>query len=267
LNPVKLLFFLTTGLAVCNAATVYNSIPNPLPGNVPRLGYQATQTAEFGNAVNLAGTERALTTATVVMSDWAKESDYQTVGTSAGYNHPLTLTFYDVGAGGTVGSVIASITQSAFIPWRPEVTTFNGIAFTVDFDFTGLGVVLPDQVIYGLAYNTQTWGANPIGAPGPYNSLNFGYATVAPTVGTNVDPDAAYWNTSTAANYTDLGVGGVGTFRQDTLWSPYSGAIAINAEQVPEPGTWMLLSGGIALLAASKRWKLQLAPKSEDNRA
>ena len=30
------------------AGTMYNSIPSPLPGNVPSWGYQATGTAEFG---------------------------------------------------------------------------------------------------------------------------------------------------------------------------------------------------------------------------
>jgi hypothetical protein len=42
----------------------------------------------------------------------------------------------------------------------------------VAFDFTGTTV--PNSLIYGLAFNTETWGANPIGTSGPYNSLNFG---------------------------------------------------------------------------------------------
>jgi len=262
LNPAKLLLLLTSSLAVCGATTVYDSTPSPLPGGVPSLGYQATSASEFGNAINLAGTDRILTTATVVMSDWAKESDYQTVGTTPGYNHPLTLTFYDVGAGGTVGAVLASITQSVFVPWRPEVYGFGGIAFTVNFDFTGLNIVLPDQLIYGLAYNTELSGANPIGAPGPYNALNFGLATVAPTIGSNVDPDVAYWNTSLGANYADGGAGGVGTFRKDTGWGDplYSGAISIDAVPAPEPGSFLLLTGGLLFVPFLRR---RLSQKGE----
>jgi len=183
------------------------------------------------------------------MSDWAYESQYEAIGTSAGFNLPLTLNLYDVGAGDTVGSQIATQTVDAFIPWRPEPggscsdgftwqasdgSCYNGLAFQVNFDFSG--VTVPDSIIYGLAYNTADYGYNPIGTPGPYNSLNFGLADVPPSVGSNPLPDTAYWNTSYAGFYTDGGAGGVGTFRQDTNWSPYSGAITFNAA-VPEPGS------------------------------
>src|SRR5262249_11263711 len=80
--------------------------------------------------------------------------------------------------------------------------------------------------IYGVSYNTQTWGYNPIGVGGPYVSLNFGLAQVPPTVGSNPFPDTGYWNTQTAANYADGGAGGVGVFRRDTNWTPFSGAIS-----------------------------------------
>ena len=42
------------------------------------------------------------------------------------------------------------------------------------------------------AYNTESAGYAPIGAPGPYNSLNVGALTVNPTVGTDVDEDMAF---------------------------------------------------------------------------
>jgi len=47
-----------TALAVPAPTIVYDAIPNPLAPNYPSLGFQATQTAEFGDYVHLAGTNR-----------------------------------------------------------------------------------------------------------------------------------------------------------------------------------------------------------------
>jgi hypothetical protein len=220
-------------------AVIYDNIPAPLPPNVPSLGYQATQTAEFGGLIQFAGSGRGLTQVTLVMSDWALASTYGSL--SPTWNHPITLNLYNVdnsGATPAPGSLIATQTHTFAIPWRPEAdptcsngtawrapdgNCYNGYAFTIAFDFTGTTV--PNQIIYGVAYNTNTWGYAPIGAPGPYESLNFGLAQVQPTTGTNPFPDTAYWNTMTPTNYADGGAAGVGVFRRDTNWTPYSGAI------------------------------------------
>src|SRR5438045_9373767 len=58
------------------ASVIYNSIPSPLPPNVPSLGYQATQTSEFGDLIQFGGASRVLKQVTLVMSDWALASDY-----------------------------------------------------------------------------------------------------------------------------------------------------------------------------------------------
>ena len=42
-----------------------------------------------------------------------------------------------------------------------------------------------------------------------------------------------YWNTLTAANYTDGGAGGVGIFRLDTGWTPYTPAVRFTTFAVP----------------------------------
>ena len=247
------------GLAL-SAAPVYSTIPTPLPYNLPSLGYEANQTSEFGSLIALNGGNPAtLVSATVVLSDWALESTYEKVGTSTGFFVPLTLTLYNTGAGWNVGAAIYTATISAFVPWRPEAdptcgggawragdgNCYSGLAAEATFALPAVSV--PGQFIYGVAFNTADYGYSPTHVPGPYNSLNFALSTVAPFVGTNPLPGTVYWNTSTPGNYTDLGVAGVGIFRQDQNWLPYTPAVEFDA-QVPEPSTLALAAGGLALL-------------------
>lgn len=263
-----------TFTASLQGATIYNNIPGPLPPNVSSLGYQANQTAQFGDLITFAGTDRSLTTVTLIMSDWALASTYGSM--SPTWSHPITLNLFNVdnsGANPAPGTLIATQTTTFAIPWRPEAdptcaggtawragdgNCYNGFAFAITFNMSGTTV--PGQIIYGVAYNTNTWGANPIGAPGPYESLNFGLnSNSPPTTGTRPFPDTAYWNTMTPGNYTDGGAGGVGTFRRDTAWTPFSGAVSFNAttlSSTPEPGTLAMLGMGllgIGLIARRRR--------------
>lgn len=96
--------------------TVYNSVPSPLAPNYVSLGFQATQTAEFGDFVHLGGTTRALNTVTITMSNWALQStpgnvtycaNNPSLCDSTGFLHPFKLTIYNIGAGtaGTRGAL------------------------------------------------------------------------------------------------------------------------------------------------------------------
>lgn len=230
---------LAASAGAVTSSVIYDATPSPLPGNIASLGFQATQTAEFGDEVVFTGTNRRLTSVTVTMSDWALHSTYPTMP-AAGWTHPITLNLYNTNTADPTlpGTLITSRTQTFSIPWRPEADPtcaggtawrasdnlcYNGLAFNITFD---LDTVVPDRIVYGIAYNTNTWGYAPIGAPGPYESLNVGVPTgQLATSGSDVSPDQVFWNTKTAAWYSDGGLGGTGTFRLDNGWVP-NGTVA-----------------------------------------
>ena len=233
--------------AVVGATTVYDSTVTPLPASLPSLGFQATQTSELGDEIQLAGTDRVLRSATVTMVTWAKHSTYPSMS-DAGWNHPITLNLYDVDESGetpSVGAKLASVTQTFDVPWRPEKSDvcgddrwspdadashcYHGYAFNITFDLSDVGPA-PDDLIYGIAYDTGTWGYQPLGTTGPFDSLNVGLRDHGGAVtGTDTQGDDVFWNTATASSYADGGAAGVGEFRRDTGWAPYIPAISFTA--------------------------------------
>ncbi len=255
---------ITARQSLAPGTVVYDSIPNPIPPNVVSQPFQAQQTLEFGDLVQLeSDTPRRLGYTTLLMSNWALASDYPALP-DAGFSHPITLNIYADVASATAGTPIATVTQSFVIPWRPAAdptcpnggtawraangNCYNGLATPITFDLRSLNFDLPETFVYGIAYNTQSYGKNPIGQPGPYNSLNVGLHSTPPVpVGVDVNPNAVVWNTLTAAWYTDSGTGGVGTFREDTNWAPYTPAIQFNTFAVPvtiescKYGAWLNL--------------------------
>lgn len=229
-----------------SATTVYDATTSPLPPNIASLGFQATSTSEFGDSVHLAGTNRVLNTVTVTMSDWALYSAYSTdsryAGNSATWTHPVTVNVYSdsLDANGEPDTLLATKSQDLSIPWRPEADPtcstptawragdgqcYNGLAFNADFDISSPGVTLPDDVIVGVAFDTQSYGATPLGVAGPYNSLNVGIETSkTPTVGTDDNADSVFWDT-TYPGYT-------AGFREDTGWAP-NGTVSMKITASP----------------------------------
>lgn len=240
---------------------VYNAVPATLAPSYPSQPFQAQQTNEFGDFVHLAGINRALNSVTMTMVTWAPEAEGGNVAycsanpglcSATGWNHPFTLNIYGAPTGSPnvrdVGPLLATVTQSKFVPWRPaedpvncptkdspgyafkwqsvpgpaDTNCSNGFAYNVTFDMSSLGTVLPNDVIVGIVYNTQTYGPSPLGVGGPFNSLNVGVPSGnAASVGMDDNSDNVFWDTETAGLYTDLGASGFNEFREDSNWTPY----------------------------------------------
>jgi hypothetical protein len=258
LTPAVVLLF---GFALHAQTTIYNSIPTPFPPAMTSQSFQAGRISEFGNRVNFdfGGNNRNLISVRVAMATlgyFSKYYDPATTQNTGGWTHDITLTLYDVDNSGLnpePGTPIGSVKQSFFIPWRPEPSPacgvgstmwlapdgcHNSLAFNITFDFPLTN--LPDQLIFGIAYNTESAGLNPIGVNGPWNDLNVGLNAAPFTVGQNLSAPTAYLNGTINGSYADNGAGGVGVFRLDVDGTHTTIAIEFN----PPPAFITVAGGG-----------------------
>lgn len=238
------LFITLLGASSALGQVIYDSTVNPQPGNLPSVGAEAYAFEEIGDAINFAGTARRAKNATVTMSSWGCQSGNWYSATcvttpGATYSIPITLNIYAAGSP-TPGALLATTTQTFAIPYRPSSDNtnctggrwyqsstglcFNGLASNITFDLTALNLILPNSAVYGVTYDTTSYGPNPIGNSAAcystsagcfYDSLNVALAPVV-TVGTKTFPDTLYWNNFYASNYCDNGLAGTGTFRLDS---------------------------------------------------
>ncbi|CAN5431968.1 hypothetical protein BH10ACT3_BH10ACT3_04360 [soil metagenome] len=241
------------GLSACGmtpppAATpvvVFDNSPAAVASSYQSLGYAATSTKELGDLVQLDGTARKLTSAKLTLVTWAYQSapinsawctNHQlNCDALTGWDQPVKVTIYAAGgtnAAPTLGAVLGTATATVRVPWRPEPdpdcpenrwkdadgVCNNGLAFEADVNFAS-SFTAPDEVIFGISYNTTNYGATPYGGPGgPYDSLNVALSD-SDFVGNDKQPNIAFWNTSFPGFYTDGGAAGVGIFRADTGWA------------------------------------------------
>jgi hypothetical protein len=236
----------TAGLAK-DAGAAYDSIPSPLPGNLPSVGFEATSTSEFGNQITFGHGSRNLHQVAVTMSSWACQSGTWGDGTcvsAPGSTFPedITLNLYNAPTGASApgpGSLITTMTEKFNIPYRPSATIacatggwgpscFHGLATNIvfDFDLRSGHIKLPDSVVYGIAYNTSDYGAAPQRPQAcnattqgcPYDSLNVALSTDPTDVsaGSNPNSGTVFWSTSFAPFYCDGGTNGSGFFRLDS---------------------------------------------------
>ncbi len=205
---------------------VYDSTLSPLPGNIPSYGAEAYAFNEIGNEVNLAPSTQPLTNVTVTMSSWACESGGWTgsppctTTPGATFAVPITFSIYNPGATpGTVGALITRDTQTFNIPFRPSAnpacagaptkwmassgTCYNGLANNITFGFSSQSIVLPTSVVYGISYDTDHYGPQPIGgSTSPTDSLNVAFTTESSDVstGSDVNPGNIFVNSASATN-------------------------------------------------------------------
>lgn len=261
LMMIGTVLMVTVGMA--SAENVYDTIPNPDPSGMPSWGYQACSISELGDYVSLSGTARQLTGVRVGMVSWAEyDSDYTSGGGSFtdpdlvmdqnGWQQELTMNIYAVDNSGTIpapGQLLATKTDVFTIPFAPGDGSHPFAP--VLFDFSSQNVTLPDEIIFGLAFSTQTYGENPTGYVGPYNSLNVGaYNNPAePTLaGTDIDLDKGFVSSTWSAMYGTTGTHGVFTLSDgEDFQLGYRPSVEIQA--VPEPATIGLIGlGGLAML-------------------
>ncbi|MEO8434936.1 MAG: hypothetical protein ABI596_08580 [Pyrinomonadaceae bacterium] len=257
------LFLMMFGTIQVFGQTIYNNIPNPLPGNLFSQPFEAQGTSEFGDRVKFSiGSGRSLATVTQIMSSFGCQSGHWTASNcvttpGATFSVPVTLTVYNVVAGNQVGSVIGSVTQNFAIPYRPSAdlinctganagkwydaasnTCFNGLATPITFSLGGL--VVPNEVIYGIAFNTSHYGYAPIGtAPACYSTAaGCGYDSLNVAV---ADPGTLSVGFNPAANdayqYTIYGSCSglpIIPFGLDAgCWGGYKPAVRFNAANPP----------------------------------
>jgi len=183
------------------------------------------------------------------------------------FSLPVTLNINAVGPGNAVGPLLRSVRKTFNMPYRASQNNvkcknekgepdgawydahnkqcFHGRYFTIAFSTAGM--TWPSKAIISVAYDTSDYGTEPqrpkncnILTQGcPYDSLNVGLTeppeaehptAVAPSVGTDPQPENAYQNTKYAPYYCDGGVGGTGTFRLDSgCWTGYQPLIEVRA--------------------------------------
>lgn len=203
--------FAASAGAVSGSQLIYDALPSIDPQtSYPAHGYQVNETSQLADSVNLGGSNRRLETVTVTLNSGAKFSEYSTnpaySANSTSWSQEVTVNVYSssLDANGVPDTLLATEVQPFNIPWSPEAAV-GGIATNVTLNFTDIYVQLPENVIVGVAFNTQNYGAVPTGVPGPYNSLGVATPNNQPsTIGTDADIDGVFLDSTLGVRLAGL---------------------------------------------------------------
>lgn len=201
---------------------LYNSLA-PAPGNLPSIGFEATQAAQFGNEITLTRSAKAATVV-VTMDSWGCQAGTWTADTcsttpGSTFSEPITLNIFrapasnpttqaDTPGNGLPGATILSVTKTFAIPYRPSANNtkcigdesgnwfdpkngecFPGLATNITFNLSSLHVTLPKTFVFGIAYNTSDYGAAPYGDATACHATTQGCGYDSLNVGLTQDPD------------------------------------------------------------------------------
>lgn len=269
--------FVKPGGPICNlgdTSVAYNAMPFGVVNCLnPAIGFEATQTSEFGDGVQLAGTARTLVSLNVLFMSYACQSGHWNTGDcvsapDATFDWPITANIYAVDNSGSTpapGALLATETVSQTIPFRPSADPscpaggdapagaqwFNPLAPNGGHCQNSIGKVLtfgnmtapgggavaplPDEVIWTVAFNTQHYGNPPAGITA-ICTLTGGCPYDSLNVGDKSYPGAPYAGTDTDPN---------GAFLSSTWSGAYcdngaagTGFLRLDTGTIAKPDCW-----------------------------
>ena len=264
--PATLVFAAPTA----TSKILYNSLAPALQGNIPSEGPEAYSFNELGNQVTLTHSGQ-IGSVVVTMSSWGCgqsggwNADNCVTVPGTKFTEPITLNIYqapatdpatqpDTSGSGLPGARILSVTKTFSIPYRPSANhtkcvgtspysgsgawfdsqlgeCFAGMMTNITFSLSSLHVTLPQNIVFGISYNTSHYGYAPYGTGTtcytasngcPYDSLNIGLSNDPTNLnqGTDPYPGGMYQNAVYGSDYCDNGSAGTGTFRFDSPSTP-----------------------------------------------
>lgn len=216
---------------------------------------------EIGDIVTLGGTQRTLNTATVMVGQFATATPF------AAYTANVTFSVYSVtGIGPTPTVTLLGSQTNAY-----NITSSNAI-YDLDFNFAGMGIVMPDTIYYGVSVSSASPQIAGLRLAlfdylDPLNSGTGTVGTVAPgSLQAGTDPGTVVNSLSplnissvmyarTALNPGQVVQTQPGLVGGTSINTGFTPAVLVTA--VPEPQTYalMLLGIGAVLAFTAKRRK------------